>query len=219
MTSWQVRIDQETLDRLKSDPAFAELLTLGRISNLIRAASAAGDASATGDDIVSHRQRLSMLLIVGGLVAEAFRTLERLGKHFRGLDAYDTHIKPILSDAEVQSLRGELLSDLRNQAVFHNDEVVSVEGLKHLAIPDGANIVEGPNASFGDVYYSLGDLAALSYLVNQGGSPKDPMPWIRERFTATRELAIRICAAIDTLAGEALSKPPFKLDQDPPGAS
>lgn len=207
---WRIRLEQADLDRLRTDAAFAELLTLGRISNLIRAASAAGDASATGDDVVSHRQRISMLLLVGGLVAEALVTFERLGKHFRAYKAYGTHIKPILADGEVHALRGELLSDLRNQAVFHNDVEVSPIGLQHLAVPEGANLAEGPSESFRDVYYSLSDLAALSYLVNQGGGPSDPLPWIRDRFIATRNVAIRVCEAIDTLTAEAL--PTFGLE-------
>lgn len=214
MPSWRVRIDQSELDRLRGDASFAELLTLGRIGNLLRATWTSGNQFATGDDVVSHRQRIAMLLILGALVAEAFRTLERLGKHFRHLKAYAERIQPILRDPSVEALRKDLLSDLRNQAVFHNDPAVSLDGLAHLAIPEGANVAEGESKRLMDLYYSLGDLAALSYLVNAAGVPADPMPWIRVKFSETRDLAIRVCEAIDYLVGEELAARGMTYSED-----
>lgn len=214
MSSWRVRIDQVQLESLRGDAAFAEVLTLGRISNLLRGTWTSGQQFATGDDIVSHRQRMAMLFILGALVAEAFLTLERLGMQFRHLAAYSDHIQPLLRDPKISQLRKDLLSELRNRSVFHNDQEVSQLGLQHLALPEGANIAEGPNASFTDVYFSLGDLVALSYLVNSAGVPADPMPWIRTNFIAVHELAFRICTAIDYLVGEELARRGMILVED-----
>jgi hypothetical protein len=202
---WVSELSEAKLEELRHNPSFAEVLTLGRASNLIRAVMAAGLAEAKGDTPAASRQRTSMIFLQAGLVSEALLALERCGEHLRHLPAHESEVRPILRDPVVASLRREFLSPLRNQAVFHNDQVVSREGLLDFR-PGGVQpLVAGDSDRLIDVYHSLADVVGVNYLLRSRPADDDPGPWLKQSLNQTRELGTRICIAIDKLVGEAFS--------------
>jgi len=205
VAGWVSELTEAKLDEFRDNPSFAEALTLGRASNLIRAVMAAGLADATGETPAASRQRTSMFFLLAGLVSEALGALERCGQHLRHLPAHESHVRPILRDPKVAELRLEFLSPLRNQAVFHNDQVVSREGLLDFQPEATQPLVAGESDKLIDVYHSLADVVGVNYLLRSRPAGEDPGPWVKQSLSETRELGTRICIAIDTLVGQAFA--------------
>lgn len=173
MTSWRVSLQPDDLERFKGSQAFAEILTLGRIANLLRTTIALGLTHGPGDDSASDRARASATFLLSGLVAEALPVLERSGQHFRHLPSFKESVTPILKDPQVSEVRSQWLSPLRNQAVFHNDREVSETGLSLMRPDVSHDIVRGSTQLFMDGYYPLADAVAVAYVINKAGSGDD----------------------------------------------
>lgn len=203
--AWRISLTPPDLRRLRDDPALPELLTLGRVANILRSALAAGRVQERRDDSASERARVAMTLLLTGIVAEALPLLERSGKYFRDLPAFSSHVRPILGDDGLRDLKAKWLAPVRNQAVFHNDAVVSERGLSALDEHVEFDIARGSTAGHMDVYYPLADLVAVAYMIEAGGSASDPRSFLMETVGPVIQLAGRICTAIDTLLGQALA--------------
>lgn len=205
MTAWKISASSADFDRLRESEAFAELLTLGRAANLLRDVllSVTGRGKDRGSS--AARSRMATTLLLTGLVAEAIPLLERSGKHFRHLPAFSRSIIPLLADAGLQSHRKTWFAPLRNQAVFHNDAVVSVKGLELLkpAVPQA--LAEGGSASFLGTYYPTSDVVAILYVIDAAGATADPGEFLGNAVKTVVDLSMRICLAMDALTGEAFA--------------
>src|SRR5690606_17773828 len=137
MPAWRILARPEDFDRYRGDEAFAEVLTLGRVTNLLRAVLSLSLDAGDRDGSAAYRARTSTTLLLTGLLVEAIMVVKRSGRHFRHLPAHLTHIQPLFRDPEIDRLEREWLRPMRHQAAFHNDEHVSLEGFRamHPAVP------------------------------------------------------------------------------------
>lgn len=94
------------------------------------------DRNAKGDGYTTIRTRAGSFFYVSGLVQEALKFLPRLGEYYFSERAFREELAPLLGDASVESLRKGALARLRNQGVFHNDDVVMSNGLQALALDE-----------------------------------------------------------------------------------
>ena len=123
MGNWRIVLSQERLIEVRKDPAFGELLVLGRMCNALRfALSAAFDAPP---GVVGERQRTASFFQTAANIAEMLHTLPRMEKHFSTLSAYSDLITPLLAAEAVGDLRGKVLKWLRDKAVAHHDKDVA----------------------------------------------------------------------------------------------
>ncbi len=213
MATWFIGASPSDIDRLRDDPAFAEVLTLGRVANLLRATMAGGIESGPRAGTAAERQRTAMFLLLTGLLSEALPLLERTGQYFRGLHAHQEHVRPILSDPTIIALRKSFLTPLRNQAVFHNDAEVSRRGLSLIYSPIAQDLARGTTTALMDTYHPFADLIALSYILDVGGGADNPAAWLASHVQVCLQLGGRIVIAIDALVGEALAERGLQVEE------
>lgn len=213
MQPWKIAASPEQIDKFRGDPAFAEILTLGRIANLLRAAlhTAAEQGGKVGT--VAERARIAMTLLLTGLVAEAIPVLERSGEHFRHLPGFKGTVKPVLDDPTIRDLRDRWFAPMRNQAVFHNDKVVSKDGLSLLKPSVRQDLARGSTSSFLDAYYPMADVVAILYIIQKAGAVDDPGTFLENAISTVVSAATNVCLAIDTLIGQALERLGFQLEE------
>lgn len=218
MKAWSVVATPEEIAQARSDAAFAELLTLGRVANQIRAVLAGGFALKEQDGTAAARDRNAFFLLLTGMLAEAIPALERSGKHFRDLAQWQGTVLPILQSPSVQRFRNDFLLPLRNQAVFHNDANVSQLGLSSFHPPEDQALVRGSTDEFMDVYYPMSDMVAVVFIADSAGADERTLEWLATALTSSIELGKSICMAIDAVVGQALDERGFTWDEhDAPG--
>jgi hypothetical protein len=116
----------------RSDPRLHRLLTLARIVNSIRFTEVAVVEHKASETAKATRQKMSAFLYLAALLYEGLNFAQRLGQHFRDSEAFRVGFADLFRDAVVVELRAGLLNRLRNQAVYHHDDV---------AIPTGLNLM------------------------------------------------------------------------------
>jgi hypothetical protein len=211
MASWRISARAADFERLRDDEAFAEILTLGRVSNFLHAAlTPIVQASSLIRD--AHATQFAGILFLSRLLSEALQVLERSGKHFRELAAFKELVQPILRDADVTKLRKEWLSPIRNRSVFHNDPEVSKTGLVALKKPTvPQDIVVGDDGTTSTQHYPMSNVVAAMFAYELAGSD-DPIGFLSPSFGGVPALAIRVAAAIDALVPQALVERGFAVE-------
>lgn len=216
MTRWRIVISEAELERCRRDAAFAHILTLGRIANMLRTAlSLAADVNDR-DGALASRARYSTSLLLAGLLAEALPVLKRSGKHFRHLEAHATRVRTLLQDPELESLHREWLGPMRNKAVFHNDDVVSSSGLALPQLVGPRTLVWGDTEHFMDAHYMMSDEVALLFLVADSHSGASPLAFLERSLKGGLAMTLRVIQAIDALVGQALVEMGFAMERDQP---
>lgn len=114
-------LPRKDFERLRKQPRFVRIFQLGRIVNTLRYILVAGVAASSEDDSSARRQRIASFLYVAGVLYEAFRVADVLGKDFKTSGAFRDGFARLLKKPDVVDLRQGILNDLRNKAVFHTD--------------------------------------------------------------------------------------------------
>jgi hypothetical protein len=191
----------EAFATLRTDQRLWQVLALARLVNSLRFAHAALPASAD-DTPNAIRQRLSSFFLTASLLNEGIPLVQRLGKHFRHLKAYQERFQPILQDRDVEALLSGNLKPLRNEAVSH-----FLEGSLGPRLTDQDSheaFVIGLGRSQGQTYYQLADLLALRAFTGPTGT-SDEFQRVRDDLVQrTTNLAVHFLSASDRLIGEAL---------------
>ncbi len=155
--------------QLKDNPRFIRVVQLGRIVNALRYTHMAGAAAAREDDSSARRQRIASFLYAAGLLYEGFRLADVLGKDFKASTTFQNGFARLLKKPEVVKLRQGILNDLRNKAVFHNDDDVVKLGLG-LVDTDPVVFFRSFGGTWGSTHYDLADLAVLRYAFRHVGT-------------------------------------------------
>jgi len=197
------------METLRGDPRFQRLLTLAQIVNSIRFAQSAAVDRRGDDSPASDRQRAESFFYLAGVLDEGLNFAERLGEHFRDLSAYKG-IVALLKEAA--PLRPGLLDRLRNQAVYHKDDVCAGTGLARIRNPDYV-FAASDSRRAGDVYYELADHAFFAFMLE--AEVTEFRPAFREAISRVVSLADGFATAADRLLAEELRRigaAPEKLD-------
>ena len=153
---------RDDFDRIKKDPRFVRVVQLGRIVNALRYTHIAGATASSEADSSARRQRIASFLYVSGVLYEGFRLADVLGRDFATSTAFREGLGPLLKKPEVVALRQGVLNELRNKAVFHNDDEVMRVGLD-LVQADPVVFFRAHGGTWGTTHYDLSDLAVLTY--------------------------------------------------------
>src|SRR5690242_12867463 len=210
MTPWKVEATAEDFERLKTSERFAALLSLGRIANLLRSTLSLAMPNDAAVETVANRSAMSATLLLAGLIAEALPSLEEYARHWKSLRAYRELVVPLTTDPVRKSLMDQWLRPLRNQAVFHNDPVVSIEGLKLLTPKVPQVLAEGTTDTILDVYYPASDALAVTYLIQNAGAAEAPIDFINASVANVVSYARRICETLDAIIIQGFSELRFK---------
>jgi hypothetical protein len=210
MAPWKVEATTEDFERVRTDERFAALLSLGRTANLLRSTLSLAMPHDEAPRTVANRSMMSATLLVTGFVAEALGSLERYARHWKSLPAYAEFVVPLTTDPVRKSLTGQWLRPLRNQAVFHNDPVVTIESLKLMTPTVPQVLAEGTTETIMDVYYPASDAIAIIYLVQNAGATAAPMEFINASVASLISYARRTCEALDAIVLQGFSQLGFK---------
>lgn len=161
-TSTLITLPREDFERLRKGPRFVRVVQLGRIVNALRYTHMAAVAASAEPESSGRRQRIASFLYATGLLYEGFHVADVLGRDFRTSIAFQNGFARLLRKPEVVTLRQGILNDLRNRAVFHNDDEVVELGLS-LIDADPVVFARSLDGTWGTTHYDLADLAVLKY--------------------------------------------------------
>ena len=208
---WQVSCTPEQFIALRTQPAFQQLVALGRWANAYRSITAAIPKRSKKTP-AGHRQKINTILFISALLYEGWELVKRMGQHYRTYDSWKKGFGPILKDGRFVRLVENRLGPLRSQTVFHFFEDETARRLAEHE-PDGPVIflsARGNNSL--EASYDLADIVAVRTLCG------DPAPASAlELFTQaedigaqTAQLARPFFKATDELIAEALGGMGFK---------
>lgn len=217
MTPWKVEASAEDFERVRTDERFAALLSLGRTANLLRSALSLAAPRHEASETMAKRSMMSATFLVAGLVAEALRSLEEYARHWKSLPAYTALVVPLTADPDRKSLTEQWLGPLRNRAVFHNDPVVTIDGLKRITPAVPQVLAEGTADWIMDVYYPASDALAIIYLIQNAGATAAPVDFIDASVASVISYARKMCEALDAIILQGFSQLGFEMsDSDRP---
>jgi hypothetical protein len=205
---WEAYLTRSQFTVLREDACFRRILTLGRIVNSIRFVEGAIVAVRGRMDGASVRQRVSGMLYLSALLQEALAFSVRIGKDFRDWPSYRDKLAPLLSDPATRMLRANALDRLRDQAVYHHDDIVVDESVSEM-VADEYVLMSGLGRLRGEAYYDFSDLIVVHYAIRPSGDPAAIIAASSQFFPQITRLAVRFAAAADELVAEAFQR--FKV--------
>ncbi len=205
-----ISLARDAFDRIKKDPRFVRVVQLGRIVNALRYTHIAGTAASLEADSSARRQRIASFLYVAGVLYEGFRLADVFGKDFANSTAFREGLGPLLKKPEVVALRQGILNELRNKAVFHNDDEVMKVGLD-LVEADPVVFFRALGGTWGTTHYDLADLAVLKYAFrNVQTSALDEQATLR----LILDVALEFGNCAESLIGEVLFEMGWKRQEE-----
>jgi hypothetical protein len=161
-------------------------------------------------ETVANRSMMSATLLLAGLIAEALLSLEQYARHWKSLPAYKQFVVPLTTDPVRKSLTDQWLRPLRNKAVFHNDAIVTIEGLKLFTPKVPHVLAQGTTDTFMDVYYPASDAIAVLYLIQNADATAAPVDFINASVASVVAYARRMCEALDAIILQGFSQLGFR---------
>lgn len=155
----------EEFEKWREDPRLHAILNLARAVNALRFSHLAYLATKGDETPSGTRQRIQAFLLSCATMYEAFKAIDRLGKHLSDNETWQEKMTPILRDKAVKRFREKVLPLLRDKFVFHFDDDVAPEALKRLDLPEYV-FAKAAGKARGDVYFALADEVALNYLLD-----------------------------------------------------
>lgn len=217
--NWRIRVPVERLDALRDDPAFRQVLALGRFLNSLRFCQYSMIEWSGLDTPAGQRQRTAAFFIAAGLLHEGLQLIERMGKHFRHYPSWAGKIQLVLADRAVEQLQSERFIPLRDSTVFHFGEDAFVEPLARFD-QDTVVLVSGVGPQQGEVAYEFSDLLAFHvFLGYPDDPPDDRLKRPRELMERTVELMARLGTAGEALINDYCTANRFVAEQRAPDGS
>jgi hypothetical protein len=210
---WRIVADATTFEACRHDPAFHRLVKVAHIVNSLRFAEGAAFDRLNDETPAATRQRAGSYFYLAGILDEGLNFAERLGQDFRTFKTYEEGFRELLKDPEVRALRSGLLDRLRNQAVFHNDDIVTSSTIPELQL-NRYVFAAGETQRMGDVYYALADIAVMSFAIGHELPNENFNAALERALRSVVELSKRFAVATDQLIGEVLNTYGWVLERD-----
>src|SRR5262249_32768293 len=135
-----------------------------------------------------------------------------LGKDFKALTTFQNGFARLLKKPEVVTLRQGILNDLRNKAVFHNDDEVVKLGLS-LVDTDPVVFFRSLGGTWGSTHYDLADLAVLRYAFRAVGAV-DLDNEVQEILPLILKVALEFGECAEALIGAVLVEMGWKRTEE-----
>lgn len=193
---WELWCDAAQYSKYSKDPAFPSLLALARVVNALRYHAVVLLACENDPTPSGTRQRLTSFLYTAATLYEALLLVQRLGKVFRGVPAFDNRLALIFKDPVVRELQEHILPRFRNQVVFHFQESTFKEALPILEKAPRHVFAAGRGWRNADVHYGLADLLVFHHAVHNPADESD----FAERF---KDMLQKVTAVVLRLGDDA----------------
>lgn len=207
---WEFFCSAEEFDAFRNDPAFAQLLALARLLNVLRYVQS-GWARMPEAEPDATRQRFNAFLIMGALLFEGRLLVNRMGRNYQDLPSWRETFPIVLRNTKFRSLLDDF-ETARNRAIFHFDE--SEFAAQAAQWPhDGKDVrfSHGIGRSVQGTYHELADSMAMQALF---GPATDEAEWrARARILVhtASDFTVAFLRSADLAVSEALLGKGFKI--------
>lgn len=182
-----ITISPEEFDRIKTDPAFVNLMILARATNAINfcisVMKSASEESKSSDAPAGSRQLLNAFLFSCGMLYEGLNITSGLGRDFHDLESFRNGFQQLWANPITHRLRqgpNGPLCEARNRVAFHflRDDMMGAT-LRGINAEASDQIVfasakrrdpSKPGVAPNDVYYTFADEVAVNYLAANPGA-------------------------------------------------
>ncbi len=197
----QVFCDEEGFSSIRDNPEFHRVMTLARIVNSIRFVEVAIVTRGTPETPSATRQTSGAFFYLAALLFEGLNFADRLGEYFKDSSTFRNCFVPLLKDPQVRELRSGLLSQLRNQAVYHHDDAVIPAGLKLIREKEYVfTSMQGPSRR--EVYYDLADIAVMHFGLETPQTTSEFAEQTAAVFQSVTRVAVQFAHCADELIRE-----------------
>jgi NADH pyrophosphatase NudC (nudix superfamily) len=156
---WNIEIDKQQFDKLKSKERFWQLVALSRAVNALRFVHSTLVRDQDEDDSLERkRTQYNSFFFNCALLYEALLLVQRLGKYHRNIPEFGT-LQNLIKDRTATELRNSNLATLRNRLTFHFDE--SEIGAQLIKMDFEPRFASGDGTQNRNVYNELADLCTL----------------------------------------------------------
>jgi hypothetical protein len=188
--AWEIGWPREAFLAIRDRPDFHALVTLARLTNVLRFAQHITATLPDGPPTAQRRQMMNAFYLAGALLVEAEKTIQGAARQFSDEPTYRSLTEVIHSPAYRDVVAR--FRKLRNWAVFHFDTQVATEGLSGIE-DDFVRFVSGSGALDKDIYYDLGDQVALRATAGVFESETSFVEWLSK----TADAVIGVTRALD----------------------
>src|SRR6266550_231019 len=157
--SWSITCSETDFAKHRNDPAFHQLVALGRLLNALQFVFDATPKRFKRTP-AGLRQRVNSLFFFSAVLFEGWKLINRMAQHYRGDPTWPRGFGSILSNREYEQLISTSFKPLRNLSVFHfaEDEIGNV--LRAYPV-DEPEVALATGRGVGPPYYQLADMLAV----------------------------------------------------------
>jgi hypothetical protein len=206
---WSIEIDKDSLNELKTQERFWQLVALSRAINTLRFVQTALLAHPEQDGSPQAiRTRFNSFFFTCSLLYEALLLVERLCKNFHQSPDF-LPLREILKDTVATELRNTNLNPLRNRLTFHFFEnEIGAQLAKHDVKPRFA-IGEGDTKA--DVYFEIADACTLGAFSGFQLNQPNAIEQFGELGARVTDLAVRFVDTAEEFINRTLIADGWKL--------
>jgi len=151
-------------NKYKNDPLFTYLLTFARILNAIHFCRySLTNLEYTSSKPSEIRSDINSFFFACGVLHEGIDVLRKSSNLFKNFSTYKNNVPLFLK--KTKSFNNTILSKLRNEAVFHYDNLAFQKTIQTLEL-DEYEFSISLGKTRGSIYYSLADQIALNTLAS-----------------------------------------------------
>lgn len=213
--TWEIGVSRPKLAVLGSSEAFAALLGLARIVNLLRFAQVSILGLEKSDSPLSRRQSLASFSLSCALLYEAYQhLLPMVGKHYKHLPPYKAGLHKWRSRKSTRDFVEQHCKPLRSTSTFHVDVDELNVRLGKLSQP-WLRFLSSRGGMNGFYYYDLADELSLGAFFGDLHKRNDAADHVRDLTSTATSLALEFLSAADELIASVITRPPFVVRQLP----
>ena len=209
---FDISCSKSIFDVVKKDKRFLGILTLARFVNALQFCKKAGIDGKASNGYAGARSTINSFLFSASILYEGFLLVGKLAKDFRNLDSFKSGFGVLLRDKKVSTLRKSVLARMRNKFVFHFDQKVAKDSLKHFELSE-YKFASGVGKVAGEIFFNLADEAVINYLLQPTPGESDEIlaKRYKEILQETIDVMGKFFDASGRLMGDVLADMGFKV--------
>jgi hypothetical protein len=214
-TAWDILCDPPTLEKLKKEEKFWQIIALARAVNALSFAH--WSVLPFWEDRTLHgmRTRNNLFLFTCAALYEGLRLVEKkMNKTFHADPAF-SGLKAILKNQTARKLRGMHLERARNHVAFHFlpesfGKMVNIPG------ESTCSFVAGLGTHRVQTYYAFADVLAIEFFVGRAAyNSEEFYKELDQLMLSTRQLAADFVNAAEHLIKHSLASWGFQMRKQP----
>jgi hypothetical protein len=213
---WDILCDSPTLEQLKKEEKFWQIIALSRAVNALSFAHWSVLPFWKDSTLLGLRTRNNLFLYTCAVLAESLLLVEKMFVNFNREPAF-ADMKAILKTKTAKRLRNMHLERVRNNVVFHFlpeafGKMVNIPG------ESMCSFVSGLGNDRVQRYYNFADILAMEFFVGRAANnSEDFYKDLEQLMIGTRQLAADFANAAENQIKHSLASWGFQIQERPIG--